>query len=63
LQQNGRPFLIINATNLESGARSGFTQLYFDAMGSVLESYPIARAVVASSAFPILLSPISLMNC
>jgi NTE family protein len=62
LQDGGRPFLIINATNLESGARFGFTHLYFDAMGSDLESYPVARSVAASSAFPFLLSPISLLN-
>ena len=62
LQDRGRPFLILNATNLESGARFDFTHLHFDAMGSDLESYPVARAVAASSAFPILLSPISLEN-
>jgi NTE family protein len=62
LQDRGRPFLILNATNLESGARFDFTHLHFDAMGSDLENYPVARAVAASSAFPILLSPISLVN-
>jgi NTE family protein len=62
LQDRGRPFLIINATNLESGTRFDFTHLHFDAMGSDLKSYSVARAVAASSAFPILLSPISLAN-
>ena len=62
LQDRGRPFLILNATNLESGTRFDFTHLHFDAMGSDLENYPVARAVAASSAFPILLSPISLEN-
>ena len=62
LQDRGRPFLILNATNLESGTRFDFTHLHFDAMGSDLENYPVARAVAASSAFPILLSPISLAN-
>ena len=62
LQDCGRPFLILNATNLESGTRFDFTRLHFDAMGSDLENYPVARAVAASSAFPILLSPISLAN-
>lgn len=62
LKARGRPFIMINATNLESGRRFDFTQLYFDAMGSNLEAYPVARAVAASSAFPFLLSPISLVN-
>ena len=62
LQKQGRPYVMINATNLESGTRFSFLPLYFDAMGSDLESYPVARAVAASSAFPFLLSPISLVN-
>lgn len=62
LKARGRPFLMINATNLESGRRFDFTQFYFDAMGSTLEEYQVARAVAASSAFPFLLSPISLVN-
>jgi NTE family protein len=62
LQKQGRPYVMINATNLESGARFSFLPLYFDAMGSDLGSYPVARAVAASSAFPFLLSPISLAN-
>jgi NTE family protein len=62
LQKQGRPYVMINATNLESGARFSFLPLYFDAMGSELGSYPVARAVAASSAFPFLLSPISLVN-
>jgi predicted acylesterase/phospholipase RssA len=61
-QSRQRPFVIINATNLASGERFGFTQEQFDFLGSDLRSYPVARAVAASSAFPILLSPISLYN-
>lgn len=62
LQENGRPFVIINATNLGTGRRFDFTQVPFDAMGSDLENYSVARAVAASSAFPFLLSAISLKN-
>ena len=58
----GRPYILINATNLESGTQFSFTQDYFDVLGSTLADYPIGIAVAASSAFPILLSPISLMN-
>jgi len=62
LEQQGRPFIILNATNLGPGRRFDFTQDYFDALGSRLDQYPVSRAVAASSAFPFLLSPISLQN-
>lgn len=62
LQEKGRPFVILNATNLGPGRRFDFTQVYFDALGSKLDSYKIARAVAASSAFPYLLTPLSLVN-
>jgi NTE family protein len=62
LEENGRPLVILNATNLGPGRRFDFTQEYFDAMGSRLDSYPVARAVAASSAFPFLLTPLSLKN-
>jgi predicted acylesterase/phospholipase RssA len=62
LAANRRPFLILNATNLALGERFEFTQDQFDVLGSDLADYPIARAVAASSAFPFLLSPVSLKN-
>jgi len=57
-----RPFLIINSTNLYNGARFEFTGDQFRYIGSDILTYPVARAVAASSAFPFLLSPISLAN-
>jgi NTE family protein len=62
LQKNGRPLVILNATNLGADRRFDFTQEYFEALGSRLDSYKVARAVAASSAFPYLLTPISLEN-
>ncbi|NIR30435.1 MAG: patatin-like phospholipase family protein [Gammaproteobacteria bacterium] len=62
LRARGRPFVIMNATDLATGSRFDFTSLHFDAMGSDLARYPVARAVAASSAFPFLLSPITLLN-
>ena len=63
LAGNGkRPFVILNATNLANGARFEFTQEQFDFLLSDLATYPVARAVAASSAFPFLLSPLSLKN-
>jgi len=61
-QKAQKPFLIVNATNLYQGARFEFTGRQFSYLGSDIRSYPIARAVAASSAFPFLLSPISLVN-
>ncbi|HEV8060123.1 MAG TPA: patatin-like phospholipase family protein [Gemmataceae bacterium] len=58
----GRPFLVINATDLENGARFSFTQTSFDLLASDLGPYPIGRAVAASSAVPLLLTPITLRN-
>lgn len=57
-----RPYILLNATNMALGTRFEFTQDQFDFLGSDLGEYPIARAVAASSAFPILLNPISLKN-
>jgi len=56
------PFLIINATNMVTGVPFEFTSSQFDYIGSDLLSLPVARAVAASSAFPLLLSPITLKN-
>lgn len=55
-----RPFVVINATDLASGARFAFTETNFELLASDLNAYPIARAVAASSAFPFLLSPVTL---
>lgn len=61
-RQAGRPFLIINATDLSTGARFGFTQTSFDLLGSDLATFPVARAVAASTAAPLLLTPVTLRN-
>ena len=62
ISQARRPFVILNATNIGTGAHFPFTQDQFDLIGSDLGPYPVARAVAASSAFPFLLSPLTLEN-
>lgn len=64
LQKRGRaaPFLVINATDMRTGGAVQFTQEQFDLWGSDISSYPISRAVAASSAVPVLLSPIVIKN-
>jgi predicted acylesterase/phospholipase RssA len=62
LKANRRPFIILNSTDLTSGDDFEFTQDQFDLIGSDLAPFPVARAVAASSAFPFLLTPVSLVN-
>jgi NTE family protein len=62
LQARGRPFVVLNATNLSLGQRFEFTQAEFDLLGSALRDFPVGRAVAASSAFPFLLTPVTLAN-
>jgi len=57
-----RPLLVINATHISNGEPFQFLQEQFDLIGSDLNRYPISRAVAASSAFPILLTPVALQN-
>ena len=57
-----RPFLIINATDMDSFAPFPFTQETFDLIGSDLGSVPLSRAIAASSAVPVVLTPITLRN-
>jgi NTE family protein len=56
------PTLWINATNLSLGNRFTFTPTDFSFLNSDLSTYPIGLACAASSAFPILLSPLTLIN-
>lgn len=57
-----RPLLLIGASNMTSGERFEFTQDHFDLICSDISNYPIARAVAASSAAPLVLSPITLWS-
>jgi NTE family protein len=57
-----RPILRIHSTDLALGRRFTFTSDTFARLGSNLGSYPIGYACAASSAFPILLTPLTLRN-
>jgi NTE family protein len=57
-----RPILRIHSTDLALGRRFTFTPDTFTRLGSNLASYPIGYACAASSAFPILLTPLALRN-
>jgi NTE family protein len=56
------PMIMINATDIDAGTQFSFDQDQFDLLCSDLASFPVARAVAASSAVPLALSPITLVN-
>jgi NTE family protein len=57
-----RPFIILNATDISLGAQFSFTQDDFDRLCSDLSGVHVARAVTASSAFPVAFTPLTLVN-
>ncbi|MDB1125465.1 patatin-like phospholipase family protein [Vibrio algarum] len=62
LQREGSPLVILNASDLGNGVRFSFLQEYFDLLCSDLLDYPVANAVTASSAVPVLFNPVVLEN-
>ncbi len=62
LEAKGKPFISINATDMSNGFGFTFNQDYFDAICSDISKFPISRAVTASSAFPVVFTPISLRS-
>lgn len=62
IEQRRKPYIIINATDMTLGRRFEFTQDQFDLLCSDLSTVNVATAVAASSAFPGLLSPLTIRN-
>jgi NTE family protein len=62
LLSNNTPYVVINGTDISNGNRFSFNQSLFDIIASDVGSYPVSRAVAASSAVPGMLSPITLKN-
>lgn len=60
--QSHRPMIIINASDLAYGVRFSFIQDYFNLLCSDLRSFPVARAVAASSAVPVVFNPVVVQN-
>jgi NTE family protein len=56
------PMILATATDLSTGARFVFSQGYFDVICSDLGAVHLSRAAAASSAVPVVLSPITLNN-
>jgi NTE family protein len=59
-RQARKPYLMINATDMTKGSPFTFVQPQFDPLCADLATVPIARAVAASSNFPIAFTPLTL---
>ncbi|WP_373778117.1 patatin-like phospholipase family protein [Glaesserella sp.] len=56
------PLVVISATDMSMGQKVTFTQEFFDGLCLNLDDVEIARAVAASSAVPLVFSPITFNN-
>lgn len=62
LQKSGGPFILTTATDISTGAGFAFTQLFYDNLCSTVSSMNLSRAAAASSAVPLVLSPVTINN-
>jgi len=62
LDRGDGPLIIATATDISTGSRLAFTQTDFDLLCSDVDSVPLSRAAAASSAVPLVLSPVTLNN-
>ena len=62
LMKRDGPLILINSSDLGHGVRFSFVQEYFNLLCSDLASFPLARAVTASSAVPVLFDPVVVEN-
>ena len=62
LRRPGAPLVVIKATDLGTGIRFAFTPPYFDLICADLNQFPLSRAVTASSAVPVLFTPVTVKS-
>jgi NTE family protein len=62
LQRGKGPLILASATDISSGSRLVFNQSTFDILCSDLSAVRLSRAAAASSAVPVVLSPVTLNN-
>ena len=62
LERADGPAIVVGATDLASGSRVVFVPQNFDVMCAELGSFRLARAAAASSAVPVVLSPLTINN-
>jgi NTE family protein len=59
---NGRPFVLVSATEFSGGARFAFAQSTFDLLCADLSQLRLSVAATASSAVPVAFTPVTLRN-
>lgn len=62
LDQSNGPMILTSATDISTGSRFLFTQRYFDQICSDVNAVTLSRAAAASSAVPVVLSPLTFNN-
>ena len=62
IKKSGGPLILINASDLGHGVRFSFIQEYFDLLCSDISTFPVARAVTASSSVPVVFNPVVIQN-
>jgi len=62
LERAGGPVIAVGATELTTGARIVFLPQNFDIMCADLSTFRLSRAAAASSAVPVVLSPVTIDN-
>jgi NTE family protein len=62
LDRGTGPLILASATDISTGSRFTFSQAIFDVICSDLNAVPLSRAAAASSAVPVVLSPITISN-
>jgi NTE family protein len=62
LNQPGKPYIVLNATDMAGGETFAMAPRRFDDVCSNYDALPVATAVAASAAFPILLTPVSFQD-
>lgn len=62
MKRGTRPFVIVNASDINTGMTFSFIQQQFDFLCAKIGNFPVARAVMASSAVPGYFAPIAVRN-
>jgi len=62
LRRTQGPLIMASATDISTGSRFIFSQRVFDVICSDLDAVPLSRAAGASSAVPVVLSPVTFNN-
>jgi NTE family protein len=62
LDRGDGPFIMVSTTDISTGGRLVFTQNIFNMLCSDLDAVRLSRAAAASSAVPVVLSPVTINN-